>query len=390
MINRRSLRIKAFKNLYAYESCKGANILMGLDLIGQKFSPDLNSMEAVDKEDLKRKKRLAEEAFNARFDAEKHKPEQDEEVEKEVEDALAFVERQNNADMKRLAKDVLDEAAHVTHDHISILALIEELAFQNKKLSDERKSLTNILGQKAQSSINFYQNQAIANLKADETYQELKRKHKINWANHADQIRDWYKGVLNKDETFREYVKKESPNYEEDWAIVDYICRGVILKNDVFTSFFEDMDLDWSENKPIVRSLVLKTVKSLKESTDTLQIADISYNWEDDSEYVMELFKITTRENEYLESLLVGKLENWDIERVALTDKVILKMALAELIHFPSIPTKVTINEFIEISKVFSTPKSKKFVNGILDKLTTELLEQGVIRKSGRGLLDNK
>ena len=85
-----------------------------------------------------------------------------------------------------------------------------------------------------------------------------------------------------------------------------------------------------------------------------------------------------------------GKLQNWDIERVAMTDKVLLKMALAELIYFPSIPTKVTINEFIEISKTFSTPKSKKFVNGILDGLSTELVDKGIIKKSGRGLLDNK
>ena len=203
-------------------------------------------------------------------------------------------------------------------------------------------------------------------------------------------MRDWYKGVLNKDETFKEYIKKESPNYEEDWGILNYICRGVIFKNDVFISFFEDIDLDWSENKPIVRSLVLKTLKSVVEEGDDLQIADISYNWEDDSEYVKELFKMTVSENDYLESLLIGKLQNWDIERVAMTDKVLMKMALAELIYFPSIPTKVTINEFIEISKTFSTPKSKKFVNGILDGLSVELVGKGIIRKSGRGLLDNK
>ncbi len=390
MINRRSLRIKAFKNLYAYESCKGANILLGSDMIGQKFSPDLNSMEIVDKAELKRKKLLAEEGFGNHFDIEKRAISPDPEVENEVTEALDFVKKQNQTDLKRLSKDVLDEASNVTKDHLSIIALLEELAFQNKKLADEKKSRTTILGEKAQSSTNLYDNKVITKLKGAEIYQNLKKDYKINWSNHSDQIRDWYKGVLNKDESFREYIKKESTNYEEDWVILDYICRGVIFKNDIFTSFFEDIDLDWSENKPIVRSLVLKTIKSIKEESDEFQIADISYNWEDDSEYVMELFKVTTKENDYLESLLVGKLENWDIERVAMTDKVILKMALAELIYFPSIPTKVTINEFIEISKTFSTPKSKKFVNGILDKLTADLIEQGIIRKSGRGLLDNK
>jgi N utilization substance protein B len=195
---------------------------------------------------------------------------------------------------------------------------------------------------------------------------------------------------LNKDETYREYIKKESTNYDEDWLILDYICRSVIFKNDVFSGYFEDIDLDWIDNKPIIRSLVLKSLKSAKEEDSTFQIADISYNWEDDSEYVQELFKLTVKEDSYLEELLKKRLQNWDIERVALTDKILLKMALAEMLYFSSIPTKVTINEFIEISKTFSTPKSKKFVNGILDGLSVELMDKGLIKKSGRGLLDNK
>lgn len=394
MINRRSLRIKAFKNLYSYESCKGANYQMGLDIIVKRFSPDPNSMDIIDKDELKSKKALAIESFGQHFGKEEPNKdsniEVDENVDQEVQNALRYVENQNSLDLNRLSKDLLSEASKVTKDHLLILSLLEEMAFQNKKVSDEKKSLTNILGEKAQSRTNLFSNKVVVKLKDDDRYQELKIRHKTSWANRYDQLRDWYKGVLNKDETYREYIKKESADYEEDWEILNYICRGIFFKNDVFTSFFEDIDLDWSENKPIIRSLVLKTLKSIKEESGDLQIADISYNWEDDSEYVKELFKFTARENKYLESLLKDKLKNWDIERVAMTDKVLLKMALAELISFPSIPTKVTINEFIEISKTFSTPKSKKFVNGILDGLCIELVDKGIIKKSGRGLIDNK
>lgn len=390
MINRRSLRIKAFKNLYSYESCKGANYLMGLDMIDKKFSPDLNSMDIVDEEELDDKKALAIEAFYYHFDKENKEAVASQEVDEEVKKALEYVDKLNKADLRKLSKDLLEEASKVTNDHLLIISLLEELAFQNKKLSDKKKSLANVLGEKAQSKSLLYRNKVVTKLKENEVYQKLKGNHKASWANQADQLRSWYKGVLLKDATFKEYLQKESTNYEEDWKILDYLCRGVIFKNDVFNSYFEDIDLDWSENRPIVRSLVLKTLKSVKEESDDLQITDISYNWEDDSEYVKELFKLTAQENEYLESLLKGKLQNWDIERVAMTDKVLLKMALAELIYFPSIPTKVTINEFIEISKTFSTPKSKKFVNGILDGLSTELVDRGIIKKSGRGLLDNK
>ena len=390
MINRRSLRIKAFKNLYSFESCKGANYLMGIDLLDKKFSPDLNSMDIVDKEELNDKKALALESYDYHFDKENKDPVDNEEVEQDVNEALGYVERQNNEDLKRLSKDLMNEASKVTVDHLLIISLLEEFAFQNKKISDEKKSLAIVLGENAQSKSMLYKNKVVDKLKENEAYQKLKTNYKISWAIHEDQLRNWYKGVLLKDATFKAYLQKESVNYEEDWIILDYLCRGLIFKNDVFISFFEDLDLDWSENKPIVRSLVLKTLKSVKEESDDLQVSDISYNWDEDSDYVKELFKITARESDYLESLLMGKLLNWDIERVAMTDKVLLKMALAELIYFPSIPTKVTINEFIEISKTFSTPKSKKFVNGILDGLSTELVDKGVIKKSGRGLLDNK
>jgi N utilization substance protein B len=391
MINRRSLRIKAFKNLYAYESCTGANYLMTLDLIDKKFAPDLNSMEVIDKPELERKRKQARSEFEKYMQADKeNKSPFSEEIADELEEAINYLDKLNQADFKKLTKDLFGEATRVLKDQLLVLSILEEFAFLNKKFSDHKKNLTTLLGERAQVKTSLYNNKVIAKFRTDEAYQKLKEQQKIGWGNEEDTISHWYKGTLNKDETYREFIKKESTSYDEDWVILDYICRSIIFKNDVFSSYFEDIDLDWIDNKPIVRSLVLKSLKSVKEEDGVLEIADISYNWEDDSEYVQNLFKMTIKENDYLEELLKEKLQNWDIERVALTDKVLLKMALAEMIYFPSIPTKVTINEFIEISKTFSTPKSKKFVNGILDGLSTELVSRGVIRKSGRGLLDNK
>ncbi len=392
MINRRSLRIKAFKNLYAYESCKGANYLMALDLIDKKFTPDLNSMEVIDKTDLERKRKLARTEFEKRYhpDDETSQEVIDEEIETELKETYRYLERQNQSDLKKLSKDLHNEATRVLKDQLLVLSLLEEFAFLNKKISDEKKSLANVLGERAQVRTNLYENKIIEKISKNEAFQKLKTEYKISWANDEDNLRSWYKGILNKDETYREYNKKESTNYEEDWVILDYICRSIIFKNDVFSGFFEDLDLDWIDNKPIVRSLVLKSLKSAKGEEDAFQMADISYNWEDDSEYVQELFKLTIKEDSYLEELLKKRLQNWDIDRVALTDRILLKMALAEMLYFPSIPTKVTINEFIEISKTFSTPKSKKFVNGILDGLSVDLKDKGLIKKSGRGLLDNK
>src|SRR5690606_20232284 len=136
---------------------------------------------------------------------------------------------------------------------------------------------------------------------------------------------------------------------------------------------------------------VNKTIKMVEENTDdNLALLDLSASWEDDKAFFEELYAETLKDDEKYEAMISESVQNWDVERVALMDKIILKMALCEMHIFRSIPVKVTINEYIEISKVYSTPKSKQFVNGVLDKLSQDLISSGAIRKSGRGLLDNK
>ena len=113
-------------------------------------------------------------------------------------------------------------------------------------------------------------------------------------------------------------------------------------------------------------------------------------NWDEDKEFFQNIFNFTIQSDRENKALIAQKTKNWDIDRLAFTDKIIISMAITEMQNFPSIPVKVSINEYIDISKTYSTPKSKQFVNGLLDVMAKELTESGKIRKSGRGLLDNK
>jgi N utilization substance protein B len=131
-------------------------------------------------------------------------------------------------------------------------------------------------------------------------------------------------------------------------------------------------------------------LKSIKEEGEEIEFAAISYSWDEDVKFLKDLFKKSVDKIIDLEKVIMGNLENWDINRIALTDKVILMVAISEMIEFPSIPVKVSINEYIDISKVYSTPKSKNFVNGMLDVISSKLFDEGTIKKSGRGLIDNK
>ena len=141
----------------------------------------------------------------------------------------------------------------------------------------------------------------------------------------------------------------------------------------------------------LMESLFQKTLKLFEEeNAQEIRLLELSTNWEDDRQFFDDLYHLTLQEWDQNETLIAQSVTNWDIERVALIDKIILKMALTEMMHFRSIPVKVTINEYIEISKLYSTPKSKQFINGVLDKMAQDLTTKGEIRKSGRGLIDNK
>ena len=191
---------------------------------------------------------------------------------------------------------------------------------------------------------------------------------------------------------YQAYLQLESPTLEQDFDLADDILKKVIFKNEVILNFFSEKDLNWVEDKSVVRSLaskVLKNAANLHEENES-QMPEIAMNWDEDKEFFQNIFNFTIENDINSKALISQKTKNWDIERLAFTDKVIISMAIAEMKNFPSIPVKVSINEYIDISKTYSTPKSKQFVNGLLDVMAKELTESGEIRKSGRGLLDNK
>jgi N utilization substance protein B len=206
------------------------------------------------------------------------------------------------------------------------------------------------------------------------------------------EIKEWYRELVKPLEEYQKYLTIENPSLEEDKEILQVIIKKIIFKKEATLSFFQDRDLNWSENKSIVRSLstkVIKTITGTEDEADEI-LPELALNWEEDKEFFKDIYNFTIASEKEYSELIANTTKNWDVERIALTDRVILIMALSEMVNFSSIPTKVSINEYIDISKTYSTPKSKQFVNGLLDTLSKELTENGKIRKSGRGLIDNK
>jgi N utilization substance protein B len=193
-----------------------------------------------------------------------------------------------------------------------------------------------------------------------------------------------YNAFADTDE-YRAYLSLGTPTDADHSKILIELYR-FLSGHDLFLDMTEDVFNNWADDESLVMGAMKKTLKSTPVSGAFYQEHEPSD--ETVKEFGAELLTRTAREDAALLAEIQPMLKNWDAERVAILDMIMLKMALCELLHFPTIPTKVTLNEFVEISKTYSTDKSKEFINGILDRLMKKLLEEGRIVKEGRGLID--
>ena len=393
MLNRRILRVKAFQNLYAYEQCKGSNLNLAKDFIRESFLPDLNSMEVQDKAALSRE---AEEAIaifeqNVEKNQKLNAVDASTKIKKIALAAVKQVQEANEKDRLFLLKNMVVSAERIPQLYLLAIELLQAFAKHVGKEVAKKQKLTGdnvVVG----NELNLVNNQVLKRLRESIEYQAALTKNGVHLEDLELEIKEWFREYIKPAEVYQQYLSLSQPQLIQDFEVVDELLKKIIFKNEVILTFFAEKDLNWTENKSVVRSLAAKVLKNaaLGEEKPWEPLPEIAMNWEEDKEFFENIFNFTIENDVNSRVLIAEKTKNWDIERLAFTDKVIISMALAEMIHFPSIPVKVTINEYIDISKTYSTPKSKQFVNGLLDVLAKELTEKGQIRKSGRGLLDNK
>ncbi|PTX22324.1 NusB antitermination factor [Pontibacter mucosus] len=390
MLNRRTLRIKAMQAIYAYQQAVGSDYLLALDQINDDFAPDLNSMEVQDKRLLEGKKQMATLLFKEWYEKQEFDTEgAGKDVVDAVNRAIAFYNNATKKDFKYYGNQMLSAVERIYDHYLGTLQILEVVVSLIQE--EEEKKANRFTAPEGPDTTAFLRNKVVQRLLQSKSYQESIIRRNISWGSDISEIRAAYRNILKKDETFLGYVVQPEHTLEEDAEVVKHIFKNIIFKEKNLQSLFEEQDLNWVENKSIVKSLVNKTVKIFAEEAEgDKQLLDLSANWEDDRAFFEDLYFRTVEQDARYEAMIAASVKNWDVERVALLDKIILKMALSEMYIFRSIPVKVTINEYIEISKLYSTPKSKQFINGVLDKMAQELTAKGEIRKSGRGLIDNK
>ncbi|WP_162555860.1 transcription antitermination factor NusB [Reichenbachiella versicolor] len=366
--------------LFAYQTNKVAEYNIHKKKAQDQFLPDLDSMEEQDKEALALDRDTTAKVFDIIHDKGIEAVPEDtkEEIIKEAKFFLSKWEDKAQEMILPVKKKMVNDLQSIYDEYIKLLVLI--ISVENEIGRQKRKR--NI------THNNFAKSGIIKALKNFEELEVERVKKNISWDDTL--INTWYKEILKNEEFFQEYDDLNNPKIEDDIEFALTFYKQFIFKNEDINNYFESDDLNWAEDKTILRSMVLKTIKSIENENSTPLLMELSKNWEEDLEFLKELFDLALEhEDEYLDRIQ-SKSKNWEIERVAITDRILLEMAIAEMTHFPSIPVKVTINEYIELSKQYSTPKSKQFVNGLLDVLSVDLQKEGAIKKSGRGLLDNK
>jgi len=212
-------------------------------------------------------------------------------------------------------------------------------------------------------------------------------KHKIrNWELDNEYIDIIYKAITSSKD-YETYMKTRNNQFEEDKAFVIDVFTNIIATNEKLYDYIEDKNLTWLDDLPTINTTILKQLQKLKPNASETHFVPKLYKDEDDREFALDLFKKTILNSDHLREEIIKKTVNWDSERIASVDYVLIQMAICELQHFPSIPVKVTINEYLELAKEYSTPKSSIFINGILDKLVKEYEVEGKLNKFGRGLM---
>ena len=378
------------QSLYAFHQMKEANREVVRNLLADTYAPDLNANELPDKEALAKEKQAALSVYDDFF--KKAKNEASETVDKEiisnVNQHLSKYHTMVSNDVASAKKHMLQEVDNIFFHYLKLLLLAKEfLALDERDAAKKAANKHRVHSGKNNISKNPYF-LAFNDFKAFDL--QVIRKN-VSWENHKDELKSWFIDLRNNDEAFQNYQQLDAPTDEQHLEIINFVLKSMPFKRENVKLFMEGEDLHWSENKTIIKSLINKTIKSYDaQSEEKYQLMEVNKNEEDDIPFFKFLYSETIDKDGEFEEIIANKAKNWEVDRMATIDKIILKMALTEMINYPGIPTKVSINEYIELSKNYSTPKSKQFINGVLDVLADDLTKEGVIRKSGRGLIDNK
>lgn len=299
-----------------------------------------------------------------------------------------FAMHQNGSDnIEKEEKFLYYSIDNILDLYLLMLSTLIEIAQKEVKLLEQAKTKHLATAADRNANTKFVDNSIFKILSTNHSLLQAIENRKINnWTMNDDYIILLLKAIKESD-LYNHYMRNRTNTFEEDQEFIVSLFTEVIAANDKFYDYLEDFKLTWVDDIPMVNTQIVKQLKSLKSKDDNSFYVPKLYKDNEDKDFVSDLFRKTVLSEKDLAKEYIDKTPNWDTERIAEIDTIILKMAICEFLKFPSIPVKVTINEYLEIAKEYSTPKSSIFINGILDNLVKEFQTNNRLNKTGRGLM---
>lgn len=302
--------------------------------------------------------------------------------------ALYALAQSETPDLQKEEKFLNTSTAQMYDLYLVMIDLLTEIhAFAKDYLE---KSQQKILATEADKNPNtkFIENQILIKLVDNDLLQKELGKRKLNnWRLDDEYVKIIFEDIQQSD-LYLAYMTDEERSFKKDQEFIIELFKQKVAPNDKLYDYLEDYRLTWLDDLPVVNTTVVKRIQKLKPNSPEATILPKLYKDEEDKQFTRDLLRKTVSNDATLDAEISGNTPNWDQDRIAMIDKVLLKMAICEFLKFPSIPVKVSINEYLELAKEYSTPKSSIFINGVLDRLVKKYRQEDRLHKAGRGLIE--
>lgn len=282
-------------------------------------------------------------------------------------------------------KELFKSLDKIQELYLSILALVNDLHHTALMVIDESKNKHRPNAEDLDPNLKFINNSLLMSMANSPELKEQIEKRKISWQNDYDVVRRIFNEIRNGQE-YKTYLALEHSGVKEDREFIISIITEYLSENEVLISLFEEKNIHWADDTFVAFNSV---IRNFEDFNGEFKMQPLLKDEKDDLEFMSTLFNKTIIYHQQFKELIDKHTQNWEVERIANMDMLLMEMALAEILYLPNVPVKASLNEYIDISKEYSTPNSKTFVNGVLDKIIAELKREDKINKTGRGLKEN-
>jgi len=292
--------------------------------------------------------------------------------------------KSKDTDITKIEKQFLKSLEKVEELYVLLLLILIEIRDFAEDFQEDAKKKKLPSAEDLNPNTKFIDNLFLQKLRNETNLMSKANEFKLSFSDSRSLIKAIYLEVV-KTPLYTDYIAAQETDFDSDKKFIMKLFSKNLIDHPALQDFLNEKDIFWDDDLPFVSSMIVKTIK---ESSDSEIVLFSLFNNVEEKEFALNLLRHSIIHADEFTELISSKTQNWEIERVALMDLILMQMALAELLKMPEVPVKVSINEYLELAKYYSTPNSKNFVNGILDNLQLELKQKGLIKKIGRGLIE--